>query len=116
FLDTTWRLHPDVCAFVSDAFYDGRLHPDPSCANQSLADGSWAGGTGVRWVAVRHSGNRSASPEEAAEVAIGVKSLLGREWTPSDGRRRVLGLEDILVVAPYNAHVAKLRAALPDGA
>ncbi|MET0553720.1 MAG: TM0106 family RecB-like putative nuclease, partial [Vicinamibacteria bacterium] len=27
FLDKTWRLHPDVCAFTSEVFYEGRLAP-----------------------------------------------------------------------------------------
>jgi uncharacterized protein len=25
FLDQTWRLHPDICAFTSELFYDGKL-------------------------------------------------------------------------------------------
>ena len=33
-----------------------------------------------------------------------------------DGARHPLTLQDLLVVAPYNAHVAALQAALPDGA
>lgn len=49
-------------------------------------------------------------------MAAGVAAVLGRGWTDGRGRRRSLGLEDILVVAPYNAQVARLRAALPDGA
>src|SRR5581483_5476977 len=36
FLGTTWRLHPDVCRFVSEISYEGRLQPDPSCARQAL--------------------------------------------------------------------------------
>src|SRR5690606_19934815 len=27
FLDRTWRLHPDVCRFTSEVFYEGRLQP-----------------------------------------------------------------------------------------
>ena len=27
FLDTTWRLHPEICDFTSRAFYAGRLRP-----------------------------------------------------------------------------------------
>ena len=29
FLEKTWRLHPDLCAFTSEAFYDDRLEPMP---------------------------------------------------------------------------------------
>jgi hypothetical protein len=65
---------------------------------------------------VEHHGRRVVSPEEIAEVTAGVHHLLGRRWTDHRGRRRRLTLDDILVVAPYNAQVARLQAALPPGA
>ena len=49
-------------------------------------------------------------------MVTGVDALLGRQWTDREGRRQRLGLGDILVVSPYNAQVARLRAALPPGA
>jgi uncharacterized protein len=115
-LDVTWRMHPDVCDFVSDAFYDGRLHSAPSCAGQQVGAGGWAGGTGLRWIPVEHCGNKVSSAEEAAEVAAGVQSLLGRAWIDEHGRHQRIGIDEILVVAPCNAHVAKLRSVLPPGA
>src|SRR5207247_5897600 len=42
--------------------------------------------------------------------------LLGRPWTDRDGRDRELTIEDILIVAPYNAHVALLANRVPTGA
>jgi uncharacterized protein len=36
FLETTWRLHPDVCAFTSEVFYEGRLKPEAQNANQRI--------------------------------------------------------------------------------
>jgi uncharacterized protein len=116
FLDVTWRMHPDVCRFVSEAFYDGRLRAEASCGRQGVGHGPWASGTGLRWVPVEHDGRRVVSPEEIAEVAAGVGHLLGRRWVDHEGRRRRLTLDDILVVAPYNAQVARLQAALPPGA
>ena len=116
FLARTWRLHPAVCDFVSEAFYEGRLEPDPACRTQCVDDGRWAGGAGVRWRPVHHAGNRTSSAEEVTEVVTGVDALLGRQWTDREGRRQRLGLGDILVVSPYNAQVARLRAALPPGA
>jgi predicted RecB family nuclease len=115
-LDVTWRMHPDVCSFISEAFYEGRLGTHPSCGRQGVAPGPWAGGTGLRWVPVEHEGNRVTSAEEVAEVEAGVKRLLGRPWIDHRGLSRPLALDDILVVAPYNAHVARLRDALPVGA
>ena len=34
FLESTWRLHPDLCAFTSEVFYDDRLEPRPALARQ----------------------------------------------------------------------------------
>ena len=35
FLERTFRLHPDVCAYISEEFYDGRLQPDPVTATRT---------------------------------------------------------------------------------
>jgi len=116
FLDTSWRLHPDVCSFISEIAYERRLGSHPSCATQTVGDGAWVGGTGLRWVPVPHADNRVTSPEEVDEVRRGVDALLGRPFTDRHGVTRPLAIDDILVVAPYNAHVARLTEALPDGA
>jgi superfamily I DNA and/or RNA helicase len=67
---------------------------------------------------IRHDGNSTSSPEEAAAILAETQRLLGSEWTDEDGNRE-LGQADILVVAPYNAQVLLLRnqfdaAGLPD--
>jgi uncharacterized protein len=115
FLDTTWRMHPDVTGYISATFYDDRLGAHPSTTGQRVdaEDGTWAG-TGVRWLPVEHRGNDSSSPEEADLVAGAIAALVGRSWTDRTGRRRPLRLEDVLVVAPYNAHVAAIERALAD--
>src|SRR5207245_5230692 len=116
FLETTYRLHPAVCAFVSEAFYDGKLEPDESASRQDLAVSNGSGGVGLRFIPVKHAGNRTVSPEEADRVAEVFRSLLGLPWTNRDGVTRPLSVEDILVVAPYNAQVRRLIETLPEGA
>ena len=67
-------------------------------------------------VSVDHTGNRTESPEEAEAIVAGVRSVLGAAWTESaDATPRALAAREILVVAPYNAQVQVVRAAL-DGA
>ena len=39
FLAETWRLRPELCAFTSDAYYDGRLGYADDAARRSLARG-----------------------------------------------------------------------------
>ncbi len=111
FLDTTWRLHPDVCRFVSEISYEGRLEPDSSCARQSLG-----GLTGLRYYAAEHQHNRSSSPEEVMLARGLFDELLPANWTAANGQSRPMAIEDILVVAPYNAQVARLGQSLPAGA
>ena len=77
FLDRTWRLHPDLCAFTSDLFYDQRLHPQPGTDVQVVSDPGALGGSGVRWLPVRHAANSNESSEEAGVIARhGVTSSL----------------------------------------
>jgi uncharacterized protein len=113
FLDRTWRMHPDVCRFVSATMYDHDLEPIDSCGLQTVSSPGLAG-TGLRLLEVEHSENRQASKEEAASIAVAVESLLnGGRFTDRNGETRDLRLDDILVVAPYNAQVRTLKAALP---
>ncbi len=79
-LDTTWRMHPDVCGFISDVMYDGKLHSHASCEGQSAA-----GQTGLRWLRAEHTGRSTESPEEAAIVVAKVEELLGQPWTDQHG-------------------------------
>jgi superfamily I DNA and/or RNA helicase len=36
FLDVTWRLHPDICAFTSELFYEGKLEAKAEAAGQRV--------------------------------------------------------------------------------
>ena len=116
FLETTYRLNPNVCGFVSEAFYDGKLKPDDSTTRQNLAVSNGSGGLGLRYLPVDHSGNRTLSPEEVDRVNQTFRALVGLPWTDREGATRPIAVEDVLVVAPYNAQVRRLIETLPDGA
>jgi uncharacterized protein len=108
FLAETWRLRPELCAFTSQAYYEGRLAPAPVCAARSIP-----GEDGLALIVVEHTGCRQASWEEADAVAAEISRLLGAPFTGADGGNGVLRPEDMLVVAPYNAQVRHLRQRLP---
>lgn len=112
FLGSTRRLHPDVNAFISPAFYERRLATHPATAPRVVSGAGELGGSGIRWWPVAHEGNAARSTEEAEEVAGIVASLVGRRWTESDATSRPIEVDDIIVVAPYNAQVAEIQAAL----
>ena len=107
FLDRTRRVHPDVCRFISEVVYDGRLEGVPEVARQDTAFG-----TGLRFLPADHQGNTSASTEEASAVAEAIRRMRGGSWTDRHGETRPLGEGDFMVVAPYNAQVRRLREAL----
>jgi uncharacterized protein len=98
FLEKTWRLHPTICRFTSEVFYEGRLTSRDGLENQAIHGHPWLGNSGLWFVPVEHEGNQNSSPEEVERIAGIVEGL-----PPAD----------ILIVAPYNAQVADLCARLP---
>lgn len=110
FLDCTWRMHPAVCAYISEIAYEDRLEPAAGLDGQSVD-----GAAGVWFVPVVHKGCSTRSSAEAAAVAELIGGLVGTPWTNRHGNTRPLELVDIIVIAPYNAHVAEIRKCVPKG-
>lgn len=115
FLGETWRLHPAVCAFTSELFYEGKLAAHPTLDVQRIAGPTPFAGAGLFYVPVAHDGNQNSSPEEAARVAEIVASLTapGVMWTNRNGETLPVTLQDILIVAPYNAQVSEIGERCP---
>ena len=117
FLDRTHRMHPSLTAFVSQLAYEGRLESAPGRERLRVEAPGALSGDGLCWVPVEHETPcDQSSRQEARVVRALVDDLLRGRWTTAEGDSRPIGLADVLVVAPYNAHVATLRAELPDGA
>jgi uncharacterized protein len=110
FLERTFRMHPDVCGFVSDAFYESRLESAEGRERQGTSLG-----TGLRFLPVEHAGNRRSSVEEAQAIREELLRVIGAEWTDAGGVTRPLRVSDVLVVAPYNEQVGCLTEILPAG-
>jgi len=110
FLPTSRRLHPKLCAAISELVYEGRLTSHATAADRSLpgampgdlvgaaaglavvdvrpADGADDGGAGA-----------NANAREAAAVARVVAELLAHRTLAPVGR--ALTVDDVLVVAPF---------------
>jgi superfamily I DNA and/or RNA helicase len=110
-----WRLHPTICAFTSELFYESRLHPRQGLELQEVRSTSALHGAALRYVPVAHTGNQSSSPEEVEVVRALVNDVLVAHptWTNREGLEAPLTLADILIIAPYNAQVFELQARLP---
>lgn len=117
FLDRSYRMHPDLTAFVSDLAYEGRLEAAPGRERIAVLGEGPLSGSGLRVVPVDHvMTGADKSQQEADVVARLWQSVQGSVWRNDEGVESRIGPEQVLVVAPYNAQVALIKAALPPGA
>lgn len=114
FIEHTRRMHPDITAFTSEVFYDGKLESLEGLENQCIVGKGELAGTGLRAVAVKHEGNTNASVEEAEVVAQIVGEVLGKSWEDADGKRKKLTAKDVLIVTPFNAQITEISLALEE--
>ena len=112
FLDGTWRLHPNICEFTSEVFYEDSLHAHAGRENLDLDGSDPFQGTGLRFVRVEHERRISDSEEEAAAIAECVDRLLRSRasWTDADGAAHTLTDQDVLIITPYNRQIRELES------
>ena len=120
FLHQTRRLHPAICEFTAEAFYEGRLTSSPGRERQAvLAPAGTAaanlGESGLVYVPVEHDANQSRALEEVEAIARLVAALTadGVRYRNANNEEAPLTTADLMVVAPYNAQVTSLAERLP---
>jgi uncharacterized protein len=99
FIEVTRRMHPKINEPVSWLSYQGKLHshPDTSLNKVSLQE------PGLIACPVIHRANSSSSIEEANKVVE-----IAKQQSAS------LGMDQVLIVAPYNAQVDLIRGLLDE--
>ncbi len=120
FLKQTRRLHPSICKFTAEVFYEDRLSSFAGLERQAVLASAGTpaaklGTDGLVYVPVTHDGNQARADEEVAAVAALVEALTARGtvWRDKDGAETPLMASDLMVVAPYNAQVTALAERLP---
>jgi uncharacterized protein len=117
FLAHTRRMHPEVCGFISEAIYDGRLQAEEGNAAQTLLLSPGADPAlrrcGISWLPIEHAGCSQKSEAEAVRVRDMFASLCAQRWINRDGIAEPIGAADILIVSPYNMQVNLLKSLLP---
>ncbi|MGH7127900.1 MAG: DEAD/DEAH box helicase, partial [Planctomycetaceae bacterium] len=115
FLQQTRRLHPDICKFTAEVFYEDRLSSVAGLERQAVLGAARFPESGLVYVPVLHEGRQSRSNEEVAAISALVAELTEGSawWRDRNGAERPLTRQDLMVVAPYNAQVTALAAALP---
>src|SRR4029077_13048212 len=103
FLETTWRMHPAINDYISELFYDNRLHTKPETANQRLEGSAFYQEPGLYVELVNHEGNQNSSEEEVEKVVSIVDCLLGGNvyWIDCDEQKHELSPDHIKIISPY---------------
>jgi uncharacterized protein len=119
FLPETRRLHPAICSFTSEMFYEGRLKAVAGLERQCISGHPYLPDAGLCFVSIPHEGNQNASSEEADVIQALVRGLQapGVKWFNPKLRTPAFApvtAKDILVIAPYNAQVADVALRLPE--
>jgi uncharacterized protein len=113
FLGVTWRMHPNVCRFISDAVYEGKLFAQQKNSLQKLVLKANAHKalkpTGITFFEVEHDECAQISIEEAQTIKDIVTSLLQQEYQNKEGGTYPITAKNILIVAPYNAQVKTIK-------
>jgi uncharacterized protein len=115
FLAETWRLHPNITAFTSELFYDGKLKAHHGLEGMRINGCDLLSPPGLYYLPVPHTGNQNSSPEEARAIKSLVDRVLANApiWVDRHGLEHALTLDDIIIVAPYNAQVFEIQQLLP---
>ncbi|HEX2138967.1 MAG TPA: TM0106 family RecB-like putative nuclease [Woeseiaceae bacterium] len=116
FLQQTRRLHPDICAFTAEVFYEDRLSSFPGLERQGVFGGTRFPASGLAYVPVAHEGRQARSIEEVRAISRIATDLTSGTamWRDKEGVERPLTSKDLMIVAPYNAQVTALSGELPD--
>lgn len=120
FLSITYRLHPEICAFNSELFYESRLESVKGNEHQKVSGPMNL--NPLMYKEVVHSGNTSYSMEEVNFISSFIEKILDAKhlYTIFDSKKgdiieSALTAKDIMVIAPYNAQVQRLKSKLPSG-
>lgn len=110
-LPTSYRLHPTICQFVSQKFYEGRLLPQNGNDKRMIIPKNPSHlikPSGIHYVPLRHQGNEQSSDEEANIIKEIINELLSSKKVDEHGKEVKIIEKDILILSPYNHQTRNL--------
>ena len=110
FLTETRRMHPDVCRFISDEIYEGRLQSHPDCARQRTPS-SAPDCAGCRRTTTAAPPSPRRRPSWWPPRSAG---LLGTPWANEHGRAHPLAIERLHGGRPVQRPGARFCATMLD--
>jgi predicted RecB family nuclease len=116
FLEKTWRMHPDICVFDSEMFYESRLTSVENLKNHQIIGNTTYIGAGLYYKKVMHEGNTNSSVEEVSEIQKIVTELIKGDvfWIDEKMQQHKLDNSHIKIITPYNNNVFELKRAIPN--
>lgn len=121
-LDTQYRMHPDLCAFSSNAFYEGKLQTAPALHQLKVPQTQFPWPQAARKVFVSCAdtediGRQSKSNQGQVRVCKTVCSLLRAAKAPDAPENATASSKadepDIAILTPYTRQRELLQKALP---
>jgi len=118
FIDKSRRLHPKICNFISQNFYDGRLKNLPLTEKRKIIFSkkeSLLSESGIVMIDAKHKEIcRQKSIEEGKLIKNFYDRIIGSTFIdPNENIKKKMDVKDILTVAPYNVQVNYLKSILP---
>ncbi len=105
-LEHTWRLHPQICQFTSEQYYDDRLVSHTGLESQRIVGSGNSLALASAFCQYRMWEMKIEAMKKLSSSKLIVELTSdGYKWIDKNSISSELTIEDILVVAPYNAQV-----------
>jgi hypothetical protein len=89
FLEETWRLHPKICSFTSEMFYESRLKPRPGLESQCIVTRGSVQGSGLRLLQCAIQATKTPRPRRPTALpglSVGCSISVLSGWTKMETR------------------------------
>ena len=113
FLNKTFRLNSELNSFISNNFYEEKLICDTTTDKRIITfkKNGMIKKSGIHYLKMNHKNNIQTSIEEFEVVRDLLNEMIGLDFN-DNGKKRKLGIDDFLVISPYNTQVNLLISKL----
>ncbi len=114
FLPISRRLHPKICNYISDTYYQSKLKPHPNNKNRLLLakNNSNQDLSGINLIEIEHEGCAQTSEEEQSAIQRKIVYLIENFHLKISDKILEITYKDFIIVSPYNAQVNLLKSTL----
>src|SRR5690606_13784610 len=109
-------MHPEVCAFDSEMFYESRLQSVENLEHQRIEGNTLFVGAGLFFKPIVHEGNSNLAMEEVDEIYEIVQDLTKGDvyYYDAEQVKHKVTKKHIKIISPYNSNVFELQKRISD--